>query len=903
MSAWLQRLPMKSKLMLLAGVVTAFALLISGTLLVSYAYSSGKKALSYRLQTQASNAALSSAAALTFEDPEAALKSLQALAADSAILGAEILRADGSPFATHLFSEHSLENLRADSRLVRVSAEIELAGPIGAVQIWADDAELRSMLLKQLAVLLATTLTSLAVALLAAARLQRFISCPIVQLADTALCVSITRDYSLRASYGGSDEVGQLVGSFNEMLTQIESQSAELQAHKAHLEGMVEARTADLASALKDAQAAAKAKAEFLANMSHEIRTPMNGVIGMLDLMDAGSLDQQRRSMLETARNSAEALLDIINDVLDFSKIEAGKLALEQIDVELRPLAEEIATLFSRQAHEKNVEITCLVEADVPAMVRADPTRLRQVLANLLGNAIKFTEQGEVGLVVRRLQSDQHDARIEFTVNDTGIGMTEATIASLFQSFTQADNSTTRRFGGTGLGLAITKRLVDAMHGTIAVRSEIGHGSSFSITLPLPVGNAPVRKQRADLSKLRALIVDDNATNRLVLEHYAKTLRMQYRIASSAREALEFARRAVTIGRPFDLVLLDYHMPEMDGLALLRQLRAVPNIGRLECIVLSSLGDRAPASDSMNVFAWLNKPVRLSQLYSAIATSAGLTASWERYQPEQTTAPVAATPTTTTTTLAGRVLLVEDNAVNRQVALRLLATLGIHPAIAVDGAEGVEKATSDEYDLVLMDCQMPTLDGYQATAAIRAFEAERGRARLPILAMTANAMEGDRERCLAAGMDDYLAKPITRASLSNALRRWLPARDLAEDDGVDRQALEQLRVLFEGELGEVLDTYLRDTPLQLDRMNEALAAADSTALARAAHSLRASSHSVGAKKVSEIASRLDRHARGGGSVATSAELIAELRSAHAAAESVLFAAAHPNFKSYQRSGA
>ena len=909
MRAWLQRLPMKSKLMLLAGVVTAFALLISGTLLVGYAYDSGKKALISRLQTQASNTAFSTAAAVMFDDHEAALKSLQALAADSAILGAQIVRADGSSFTSHLFGERPLADLYTNAHVVRATADIELDGRIGAVYIWADDAELRSMLLKQLAVLLATTLTSLGVALVAAARLQRFISGPIVQLADTALNVSVSRDYSLRASYIGSDEVGQLVASFNEMLTQIESQSVELQAHKAHLEGMVEARTADLASALKDARAAAKAKADFLANMSHEIRTPMNGVIGMLDLMDAGSLDPQRRSMLETARNSAEALLGVINDVLDFSKIDAGKLALEQIDVELRPLAEEIATLFSRQAHDKGVEITCLVEADVPPVVRTDPTRLRQVLANLLGNAIKFTESGEVGLVVRCPQSDERDAQIEIAVNDTGIGMTDATIASLFQSFTQADSSTTRRFGGTGLGLAICKRLVDAMGGTIAVRSEVDRGSSFSITLPLPIGSAPLRKERADLSKLRVLIVDDNATNRLVLEHYAATLRMQYRMAPSAIEALSYARESVALGQPFDLVLLDYHMPDVDGLSLLRQLRDIPNIGRLECIVLSSLGDRAAGVDTLDVFAWLSKPVRLSQLYSAIATSAGLTSSWERYRPEQPS--VRAAPPSATFT--GRVLLVEDNAVNRQVASRLLATLGLHPTIAVDGAEGVEQVRANEYDLVLMDCQMPTLDGYQATAAIRALEAARGRSRLPIIAMTANAMEGDRERCLDAGMDDYLAKPITRATLANALQRWLPRSDDrivaapavvhgGEDGGVDRQALEQLRVLFEGELAEVLDTYLRDAPQQLDRMTEAFHASDSAALARAAHSLRASSYSVGAKRVSELAARLDRHARVGGSMNESAEMIAELRIAHLAAEPILHAAAHPSFRSYRCSG-
>ncbi|MET0533915.1 MAG: response regulator, partial [Steroidobacter sp.] len=537
--------------------------------------------------------------------------------------------------------------------------------------------------------------------------------------------------------------------------------------------------------------------------------------------------------------------------------------------------------------------------------VRTDPTRLRQVLANLLGNAIKFTETGEVGLTVRCLQADAANVQLEFAVNDTGIGMSDATLASLFQSFTQADSSTTRRFGGTGLGLAITKQLVDAMQGTIAVRSELGRGSSFSITLPLPIGNAPVRKKHADLSRLRVLIVDDNATNRLVMEHYATALRMQYRIAASAAEALNYAQEALAAGKPFDLVLLDYQMPEVDGLSLLRQLRRIPNIGALECIVLSSLGDRPPESETLGVFAWLNKPVRMNHLYSAIATSAGLTSSWERYRPEQTTARPFATAQAT---FGGRVLLVEDNAVNRQLATRLLATMGLHPTIAVDGAEGLDKVSTEDYDLVLMDCQMPKLDGYQATAAIRAFEAERGRPRVPILAMTANAMEGDRERCLAAGMDDYLAKPVTRATLAAALQRWLPTpndstfdptpvapqQTAAADTGVDNDTLANLRALFDGEIAEVVDTYLHDMPLQLERMTSALDAGDNETVAKAAHALRASSHSMGARECSELATQIERHVRAGGSAEESRSLLARLQVAHAAAKPVLYAAAHPD---------
>jgi CheY-like chemotaxis protein/anti-sigma regulatory factor (Ser/Thr protein kinase) len=614
----------------------------------------------------------------------------------------------------------------------------------------------------------------------------------------------------------------------------------------------------------------------------------MNGVIGMLDLMDGDQLDPQRRSMLETARNSAEALLGVINDVLDFSKIDAGKLTLEHIDVELRPLVEEVATLFARQAHGKGVEVACLVEAGAPALVRTDPTRLRQVLANLVGNAVKFTERGEVSLTLRTLEAQGAQARIQVEVRDTGIGMTADAISRLFQSFTQADTSTTRRFGGTGLGLAITKRLIDAMGGEIAVTSAPGSGSTFTITLPLTVTAWTAPTKRSDLSGLHILVVDDNATNRLVLGHHLDEWKVRRQSAASALEGLQLARAAAAGGSPFDMILLDYHMPQTDGVEFLRALRADPLIAGAPCLMLSSLGDRPAAVEDLGVAAWLNKPVRQSQLYSAIAMVSGLSSGWTRmHRPT----PLVAVQAPKAVRFPGRVLLVEDNLVNQQVAMKLLATFGVTPHIAANGLEGVERVQSEHFDLVFMDCQMPVMDGYQAARDIRRWERETGRPRTPIVAMTANAMQGDRERCLEAGMDDYVSKPVKRQTLEAALVRWLtPAAaptaaameqpETPQGLALDRAVLAQLRQLFDGDLSEVIGAYLGDAPAQIDSMANACAAHDYAALGRAAHSLRSSSRSLGAHRVAELATSIEARARAQSSLEEIRPLVAQLRAAH-----------------------
>ncbi len=894
MKQWLSRLPIRGKLLWLAAVVASVALIISGAVLISYAHDASADALHHRVQTQAKIMALSSSAALAFEDQEAAKNTLLALAGDQAILGAQIERADGTPFIEHAFGSEAIAQMRIRPDVVHASADIVLDERIGAIHIWAARSELKALLLSALAVLGLGGVASLLVALLSASRLQRVISDPILALAEAAETVSRTKDYTLRVERTTHDEVGKLVTAFNGMLAQTDAQGAELRAYQAELEDKVEQRTAQLASALKDAQAAAQAKADFLANMSHEIRTPMNGVIGMLDLMEAEGLDPQRRSMLETARNSAEALLGIINDVLDFSKIDAGKLTLERIDLELQPLAEEVCTLFSRQAHDKGVEVTCLIEGTVPRLVRGDPVRLRQVLANLLGNAVKFTERGEVSVAVRASRIDAMHASIEISIQDTGIGMTPEAVSRLFQSFTQADTSTTRKFGGTGLGLAITKRLVDAMGGEIAVSSEPGKGSTFVVTIPMEIGTYTTAVGRADLSAFRVLVVDDNATNRKVLEHYLQACRMRHETADSAREGLERLRRACAEGRPFDVVILDYQMPQVDGLGFLRQMRAEPQIAATKCVVLSSVGDRQADADALAVAAWLNKPVRQSQLYSAIAMITGVSAGWN-----VAVAAAEVTKASHGVRLDARVLLVEDNVVNQQVALRMLAALGINARVALNGLEALERIKSEEFDLVLMDCQMPVMDGYQSAHAIREWEASTQRARLPIVAMTANAMQGDRERCLQAGMDDYVAKPVKRDSLTATLLRWLadpiwqgePQMDRASETSpermLDMSALEQLIELFDGDATDVIESYLSDSASQLDVMTNALNEGDDAVLARAAHSLKSSSRSLGALVVGELAEQIEMSAQTAASSGAVNALLPQLRRALSQVEPLL----------------
>jgi signal transduction histidine kinase/DNA-binding response OmpR family regulator len=775
--------------------------------------------------------------------------------------------------------------------LASLAPGTQVRSVIGYVQLGLDDrwAQLRRQQFLIATGVLVATLAAVAVA--TTVLIGRWLARPIRRLSDVAREVAEGHfDQELEAATG--DEVGELAWSLDVMLRRLRDYRDQVEDYQRNLETQVEERTLALQQRTqealglaKEAQEANRSKSQFLANISHEIRTPMNGVLGMTALLLDTELAPSQRRFAITVHQSAQLLLGLINDLLDFSRAEAGRLQLEPRDFDLRDAIEDVVDMLAEQAHASGLELACFIDDELPRVVRGDPVRLRQIFTNLIGNAVKFTEEGQVVVRAVLVPSDSESdsaCAVQVSVTDTGIGVPDEAGETIFDAFHQADGSMARRFGGTGLGLAICKQLVEQMGGSIAFETDPSRGSRFTVTLELVRSEGPAGAARTggpDLGDLGILVADGQGTSRRIVAHRLRSWGADVVEAEDARSALEWLRSG-HVARPLDAVVLDPGTLGDETDALLGELggEAAPAVVALTPVGRPTRGECVPGR-AVNVA----KPVRERALRHAIPRAQA------RRSGSEAQADAAASQEGRAGLPPARVLLVEDNEINQQVAEAMLHALGCDVVVVGNGREAVEYLASESFDLVFMDCQMPEMDGFEATRAIREAEAEA--AHVPIVALTAHAMRHDRDQCLRAGMDDYVSKPFERDDLARQLERWAPGRrvarrvrpqpspDPAAAAPLEPAALRSLRALEEQSspdlVSGVVDAYLASSEELERELREATATDAPERLARAAHKLKSSSAQLGALRLASLCKELEALGRSG-ATAGAAEIVARL---------------------------